>query len=255
MTVQRSPISAISSIRCEMKITAAPASTRSRRSANRRSRVATSRADVASSRMRMRGSRTSARARQQACRSLSDSRSDRRVERQAPRRAARRAPACARRRFSAAGTRPANTPSEPIQTFSSTERGSTTSTSWKTVAMPAAAARRGERRFGTVSASSSSVPASGRWTPARIFTSVDLPEPFSPTTQCTSPRRSSNEHERSACVGPNALASSVVRSAIAVGRSTSAATGAGSTGRAWAGMDRRPPPPRMTCASEPERKF
>ena len=75
MTVQRSPISAISSIRCEMKITAAPASARSRRSANRRSRVATSSADVASSRMRMRGSRTSARARQHACRSLRDSRS------------------------------------------------------------------------------------------------------------------------------------------------------------------------------------
>ena len=55
-----------------------------------------------------------------------------------------RAPAllCRRR------TRPANTPSDPIQTFSSTERGSTTRTSWKTVAMPAAAARRGERRFG-----------------------------------------------------------------------------------------------------------
>ncbi len=29
------------------------------------------------------------------------------------------------------------------------------------------------------------VPSSGRWTPYRIFISVDLPAPFSPTTACT----------------------------------------------------------------------
>ena len=34
-------------------------------------------------------------------------------------------------------------------------------------------------------------PASGRWTPARILTSVDLPAPFSPTRPCTSPAKSS----------------------------------------------------------------
>ena len=92
MTVQRSPISAISSMRCEMKITAAPVGRAPRRSANRRSRVATSSAEVASSRIRMRGSRTSARARQHAWRSLSDSALGRLVQRRRRRRAARRGP-------------------------------------------------------------------------------------------------------------------------------------------------------------------
>src|SRR5262249_8162674 len=57
------------------------------------------------------------------------------------------------------------------------------------------------------------VPASGRCTPVRIFTRVDLPEPFSPMTACTSPARNSAEQERSATVGPKALASPVTRSA------------------------------------------
>ncbi len=39
--------------------------------------------------------------------------------------------------------------------------------------------------------STSMVPSSGFWTPYRIFISVDLPAPFSPTMACTVPARTS----------------------------------------------------------------
>src|SRR5712691_10348630 len=52
------------------------------------------------------------------------------------------------------------------------------------------------------SPSSSSRPPSGRWTPARIFTSVDLPAPFSPTSPCTSPAKSSMCPSSSARTAP-----------------------------------------------------
>ena len=73
ITVTRSPISSISSIRCEMKIVLVASAARRRTIANSRSRVATSSAEVASSRIRIRGRRMSARAMQQAWRSLSES--------------------------------------------------------------------------------------------------------------------------------------------------------------------------------------
>ena len=198
ITVQRSPISAISSIRCEMNTTAAPAVTRSRTSAKSRSRVG----DIqrrgglvedqdlrVAHQRRGPGSRPvdrSATAPRRACRA------------EARRRAAPRGPRRARCRSRAAGTPVRNSPSVPIQTLSSTDRGSTTSTSWKTVATPAAAERRGDATRSSRSPPISIDPASGRWTPARIFTSVDLPDPFSPTMQCTSPPRSSNEQSFSA---------------------------------------------------------
>src|SRR4249919_3467708 len=52
------------------------------------------------------------------------------------------------------------------------------------------------------SPSSMSRPASGRWTPARILTSVDLPAPFSPTSPCTSPPKSSMSPSSSAWTAP-----------------------------------------------------
>src|SRR5512133_2190335 len=45
-------------------------------------------------------------------------------------------------------------------------------------------------------------PASGAWTPEMILTSVDLPDPFSPTRQCTSPTSSVRSTSRSACTPP-----------------------------------------------------
>src|SRR5580765_3576326 len=55
------------------------------------------------------------------------------------------------------------------------------------------------------SPSSSSRPASGRCTPARILTSVDLPAPFSPTRPCTSPLKSSMSLSRRAWTAPKLL--------------------------------------------------
>src|SRR6266545_3041707 len=52
------------------------------------------------------------------------------------------------------------------------------------------------------SPSSTSRPPSGRWTPARILTSVDLPAPFSPTRPCTSPPNSSMSPSSRAWTAP-----------------------------------------------------
>src|SRR6516162_9778642 len=48
-------------------------------------------------------------------------------------------------------------------------------------------------------------PESGRSAPLRIFMSVDLPAPFSPTSAWTSPGRSVRSTPRRACVGPKRL--------------------------------------------------
>src|SRR3979411_2474071 len=45
-------------------------------------------------------------------------------------------------------------------------------------------------------------PGSGGSTPEMILISVDLPEPFSPTRQCTSPTSSVRSTSRSACTPP-----------------------------------------------------
>src|SRR6478672_13325432 len=45
-------------------------------------------------------------------------------------------------------------------------------------------------------------PRSGSSTPEMTLTSVDLPEPFSPTRQCTSPTSSVKSTSRSACTPP-----------------------------------------------------
>src|SRR6185437_15597459 len=51
-----------------------------------------------------------------------------------------------------------------------------------------------------------SVPLSGWCTPARIFTSVDLPAPFSPSSACTSPPRSVTDPSIRAWTAPNDFA-------------------------------------------------
>ncbi len=75
--------------------------------------------------------------------------------------------------------------------------------------LPSASRRRRSRR-----SPRRNLPASGRWMPDRIFTSVLLPEPFSPTIAWISPRRSSKSASRSACVGPNAFMRPDTRSAV-----------------------------------------
>ena len=61
---------------------------------------------------------------------------------------------------------------------------------WNTMPMPSLIASAGEP-IDTGEPSTSMVPESGFWTPYRIFISVDLPAPFSPTIACTVPARTS----------------------------------------------------------------
>src|SRR5690242_9333891 len=111
-------------------------------------------------------------------------------------------------------------PSEPSQMFSRTGCWPAARISWKTVAIPARSAARGEERCGTLSPPMAIDPLSGRWTPERILTSVLLPEPFSPMIACTSPRRRSSEQSRRACVAPKDLASVVTSSTTSAGGET-----------------------------------
>ena len=63
------------------------------------------------------------------------------------------------------------------------------------------------------------------WTPLRILTTVDLPQPFSPTSAWTSPARSSKDASRTACVGPNAFATLATRSSVVRSRSPDGSAG------------------------------
>src|SRR3954447_3434329 len=51
----------------------------------------------------------------------------------------------------------------------------------------------------------STVPASGARKPLAMPSNVDFPDPFSPTSACTSPARQSKLTSRSACTAPNAF--------------------------------------------------
>src|SRR5215470_4135670 len=97
-------------------------------------------------------------------------------------------------------------------------------------AIPAARAAAGPCR--AISCPSTcSDPASGWYTPARIFTSVDLPAPFSPTRACASPAYSSIDPSVSACTAPNALAACRSTSTGACDRPSAAPDAAGPSGR------------------------
>src|SRR5215510_10880152 len=85
--------------------------------------------------------------------------------------------------------------------FSATVRSGKSVGSWKMIAMPAACDCLALSKIAS-SPSSRSRPESGRWTPARILTSVDLPAPFSPTSPCTSAGKSSMWPSASAWTAP-----------------------------------------------------
>src|SRR5437763_1464514 len=85
--------------------------------------------------------------------------------------------------------------------FSATLRSGKRIGSWKMIAIPAACDCFALSKIAS-SPSRTSRPASGRWTPARILTSVDLPAPFSPTRPCTSPGKSAMSPSSSACAAP-----------------------------------------------------
>ena len=100
--------------------------------------------------------------------------------------------------------RPLRSGCAPMKTFSATVRSGKSVGSWKMIAMPAACDCAVVSKT-TSSPSISTRPLSGRCTPARILTSVDLPAPFSPTSACASPRRSSMKPSTSACTAPKLL--------------------------------------------------
>jgi trimeric autotransporter adhesin len=208
-------------MRWVMKTTPTPSRLSRPTISNRRSRVATSSAEVASSSIRTRGRCSSARTMQQACRSLSES-SSAALSRSSRRSRSSSRSSWARARFSRVPTRVRSSPSWPSQTLSTTELASATSTSWNTVAMPCSRAARGDVSGRAAAPSISISPMSGAWTPVRIFTSVLLPEPFSPTIAWTSPGSSSKEASRRACVSPNAFPTPVTRTSGALALSASA---------------------------------
>ena len=114
--------------------------------------------------------------------------------------------------------------------FSATERSGSRLNSWKTVEMPACCACSGWLNV-TCSPATSMVPASGWWTPASSFISVDLPAPFSPTRPSTWPARSSRSASASTVWPAKLLVSPRARS------TTVALVGVG--GRQRVGVDVR----------------
>ena len=85
-------------------------------------------------------------------------------------------------------SQPKRAGSAPSTTFSSTVRLSASMKCWCTMPIPAAIASPGVEKL-TSRPPTEMVPSSGRCIPYRIFISVDLPAPFSPTSACTVPAR------------------------------------------------------------------
>src|SRR3954470_9658351 len=100
-----------------------------------------------------------------------------------------------RRRASARSSRPPRVGSLPRTMFSSTVKLPASMKCWWTIPMPAAMASLGLRKV-TSRPSREILPSSGRCMPYRVFMSVDLPAPFSPTIAWTSPRRTRRSMSR-----------------------------------------------------------
>lgn len=188
-TVTRSPISRISSSRCEMYTTATPSAVSSRMTRKRLRTSSGSSTAEGSSMTISRASRASARAMLTTCCPAAESRPS-----------SRRGgiSGCPRRASSARVTRsasrgrvnPNRDGSWPSTTFSATDRPGTRSSSWWIVAIPARSAACGEANVVGLPSHTTS-PSSGRCAPASTLISVDFPAPFCPSRQCTSPASTS----------------------------------------------------------------
>ena len=94
--------------------------------------------------------------------------------------------------------------SRPRNRLSATLSAGASDSSWKTMAMPSAR----EARASPSAAGSPLTrisPPSAVWMPATILARVDLPDPFSPSSTCTSPASRAIEAPASARVAPNAF--------------------------------------------------
>ena len=89
----------------------------------------------------------------------------------------------------------------PRRTFSPTESSLTSVRSWVTIAMPAASESTGFL-MATEWPFIASDPESGAICAERIFSIVDLPDPFSPQSACTSPPKSAKSTPVSARTPP-----------------------------------------------------
>ena len=187
ITVTRWQIAKISSSRCETKSTALPRARSVSTMPNSRSTSVVVSAAVGSSITITRAFVVSAFAISTSCWSAIESP-------RASRSGSRRTPSCSN---TAAASRRIRLPSMrrnrlsgcmPTKMFSATLRSGKSVGSWKMIAIPAACDCFALSKIAS-SPSRTSRPASGRWTPARILTSVDLPAPFSPTRPCTSPAK------------------------------------------------------------------
>ena len=95
-------------------------------------------------------------------------------------------------------------PSRPRITFSRTVNCGTSSKCWCTIPIPRRSASRGALTW-TGSPSTAIVPASARYRPLRMFISVVLPAPFSPSSAWISPRCSARSTPSRATTSPKRL--------------------------------------------------
>ena len=200
ITVTRWQIAKISSSRCETNRTALPRARSVSTMRNKRSTSVLASAAVGSSITITRAFAVNAFAISTSCWSAIESpRARRSGSSRTP--SCSKTPAASRRIRRASMRRKRLSGCTPTKMFSATLRSGKSVGSWKMIAIPAACDCFALSKIAS-SPSRKSRPASGRWTPARILTSVDLPAPFSPTRPWTSPPWSSMSPSSSACTAP-----------------------------------------------------
>ncbi len=199
-TDMRSASSKTSSIRCETKIVDTPSSRSFRTTAKRDSTSSSVRELVGSSRISRRASIDSARAISTiCCRSGRSRRTGSDGSSSSP---SRSMAARARVRVVFQSTRPPRRAIRcPRKMFSAIERSGASVVSCVTVAMPWRSASVGVRN--DVGRPANWIdPASGWICPERMRSIVDLPEPFSPISACTSAGSTRSVAPRNACTPP-----------------------------------------------------
>ena len=203
-TVTRSLISSASASRCEMKTMPLPAAASARVRSNSQATSEGPSAEVASSSTTMSGSAASTLAIATSWRAATDRSRGWRVGLM-PVRPMLANSSSARARIRRRATVPRGLNGWRLKKmFSITVRSGISGSSWKTTPTPAASDAPGSRGANGSSRSRTS-PLSARNTPDMTLTSVDLPAPFSPSSACTSPPRTSKLTSCSACTPANAL--------------------------------------------------
>ena len=199
-TTAWSAASITSSSRCEMKITALPCAL-SRAMAASTSSVSCEESEaVGSSRISRRGFSRIALAISTICRSAALSSLPMRVDFRAKPISANCASAASCRRFCRMNPRPLRG-SSPKNRFSPTDRSGRIEVSCRAKATPARRAALGEAGRKAAPSSAIAPPSAGKL-PAQMCIRVDLPAPFSPTSETISPARTEKDTSRSTLLAP-----------------------------------------------------